>query len=525
LKREITKGRRSGFACVLHLREPVGGNDRWTVENAGPFGPIHFSPDSKLLAVANGDDQVQLLEAATGKARRSLTVKRQPMRTNPGIEEKRDQMPQVLVDLAIAPDGKTLVTVSQELLVEIWNSSRAPRSFFTFWNVANGKVLQQEWGKSGSWYGPVRFLPDGKVVAWEANKRLVDLRSGRLLFLALGAYPDRDPFLSRDGKICVWHSDKHDDYRMHLVDVTGAKAFPALERHRGPFAVRDVSPDGQTAAGGGWTLRLWDVTGKSLHVLRGHSERVEAIAFSPDGKTLASGGYDGKVYLWETATGQVRQQFRGHRGWVQSVYFAPTGRLLVSAGAYNNPDGNGENETYLWDVTGRCQSGQPKEPRFSSTELSGLWSDLAGEDAAKAFRAVWALVAAPRQSVALLRERLRPADDRQIARWIAELDSDEFKVREQAHKSLEKQGETAEFALREALRETSSVEVRRRIHELLEKRQHASLAPKNLQELWAVEVLEHIGTPDARRLLAALAKGAPRARLTREAKTALKRLR
>ena len=40
----------------------------------------------------------------------------------------------------------------------------------------------------------------------------------------------------------------------------------------------------------------------------------------------------------------------------------------------------------------------------------------------------------------------------------------------------------------------------------------------------AVEVLERAGTPEARSVLAALAEGAPAARLTREARAGLKRL-
>jgi hypothetical protein len=42
--------------------------------------------------------------------------------------------------------------------------------------------------------------------------------------------------------------------------------------------------------------------------------------------------------------------------------------------------------------------------------------------------------------------------------------------------------------------------------------------------LRAVEVLERIGNAEARRVLEALAKGAPEARLTREARTSLERL-
>jgi hypothetical protein len=40
----------------------------------------------------------------------------------------------------------------------------------------------------------------------------------------------------------------------------------------------------------------------------------------------------------------------------------------------------------------------------------------------------------------------------------------------------------------------------------------------------ALEVLEHAGTPEARRLLKDLARGVPEARLTREARAALTRL-
>jgi hypothetical protein len=45
-----------------------------------------------------------------------------------------------------------------------------------------------------------------------------------------------------------------------------------------------------------------------------------------------------------------------------------------------------------------------------------------------------------------------------------------------------------------------------------------------LRSVRAAEVLERIGTPEARRLLGQLATGAAEARLTREAKAALKRL-
>ena len=49
-------------------------------------------------------------------------------------------------------------------------------------------------------------------------------------------------------------------------------------------------------------------------------------------------------------------------------------------------------------------------------------------------------------------------------------------------------------------------------------------APEQLQTARAVEVLEHIGTREALQCLETLTKGAPEARLTQEAKSALERL-
>ena len=52
----------------------------------------------------------------------------------------------------------------------------------------------------------------------------------------------------------------------------------------------------------------------------------------------------------------------------------------------------------------------------------------------------------------------------------------------------------------------------------------ASPPAEKVQQLRAIQVLEYMATPEARQLLVSLAKGAPEARLTREAKAALQRL-
>jgi hypothetical protein len=63
-----------------------------------------------------------------------------------------------------------------------------------------------------------------------------------------------------------------------------------------------------------------------------------------------------------------------------------------------------------------------------------------------------------------------------------------------------------------------------RAKRLLDRLDRALGPGEELRRVRAVEVLELIGTPEARRLLEELAGGEPAARLTREASSSLRRL-
>lgn len=162
---------------------------------------------------------------------------------------------------------------------------------------------------------------------------------------------------------------------------------------------------------------------------------------------------------------------------------------------------------------------------MSPTDLDASWADLADADAARAGRALWALAAAPQQAVPYLAKRLSPAspaDPAKVARWIAELDADDYATRERANQELEKLGKQAWPALRKAVEANPSAETRRRLRRLLD--QEAALSPENLRQVRAIESLEQMGTPEARQLLERLASGVAEARLTREARASLDRL-
>jgi hypothetical protein len=109
-----------------------------------------------------------------------------------------------------------------------------------------------------------------------------------------------------------------------------------------------------------------------------------------------------------------------------------------------------------------------------------------------------------------------------LEQLVKDLSHDQFAVREKATKGLFELGDLAEPALEKILAKPPTLEARRRALTILKK--IAQTAPKNFQMLRSIEALEHTRTPAAQELLEELSRGAPTARLTREAAAALDRL-
>ncbi len=153
------------------------------------------------------------------------------------------------------------------------------------------------------------------------------------------------------------------------------------------------------------------------------------------------------------------------------------------------------------------------------------WTDLKSSDGSEAYRTMGLLAAASKESVPFLNEHLRPVEGlprRKISQLIASLDSDQFAERENAQRELEKLQDLAEEKLAKALARKPSLEARKRMELLLEKSDLLK-NPERLRALRAIEVLENIGTSEAKRTLQRLADGAPEAQQTREARASLER--
>jgi RNA polymerase sigma factor (sigma-70 family) len=481
-----------GHDGAIHLGDVATGRAaRQPTGHGDTIHAIAFAPDSKTVATGGQDGMVLLWEAARGWDLRQLEGHTRAVRC-----------------LAYAPDGRTLVSGSDDWILR-------------WWEPARGKLYREVGVPS-----PIRdvaFAPDGKTLASAGDVPENVVR----LWDAAGEELRRfDPggscvAFSADGKsLAVGQEDK----TIRLWDVATGTELRRLQGHRGAVVCLAGSPDGTLLASGSrdGTIRLWEwATGKPRGRFSGHNGGVYGLAFSSDGWTLASAGADRTVRLWEVVTGKERRRFEGHHGSVLCLAYAPDGRAVASAG--HDP------AALVWDVTGRVRGGRLQPREFTPAELKNAWTDLASDDGPTAFDAIWAMIAAPEQAVPFLNERLRPAavDASRIARLIADLDSDQFAVRQQAAQDLEQLGELAEPALRRALEGRLPLESRRRIEQLLqdEKRDGLPLLySAQARFMRAIEVLEGIGSPQAQRLLRSVAEGASGSRLTQAARDAVQRL-
>jgi WD40 repeat protein len=127
------------------------------------------------------------------------------------------------------------------------------------------------------------------------------------------------------------------------------------------------SPDGSRIASGdrdflipgiplgmGNNVRLWNArTGEAIGgPLGGHTEMINAVAFSPDGRRLASASYDGTIRFWNPTTGQpVSAAFEAHAGSVNAIAFSEDGTRLVS--------GHSDETIRLWNVQTGQSIGEP----------------------------------------------------------------------------------------------------------------------------------------------------------------------
>jgi WD40 repeat protein len=446
-------------------QEDLGGEVYWTA----------FSPDGRLLLTVMHNGTLRLWDTEGGKELRNWKVPTYIQTVNPGNVKSPVQ---AISQPAFSADGKMCFTTSFGKIHR--------------WEVKTGEEL------------PVLDIPDGAKAGGSTS---------------CFPMPDGDKVL-----VTVTPGG---NTRVAILDASSGRLLRSLGESRSTWPACAFSSDGQTVAFADEYSKT-KPHGVALREVASGIERgwlevtpiVSELTFSPDGRLLAIGTGQ-EVRLMHLLSGREVGRVDAFLGRVQSLAFSPDGKLLAVAGYANT--------ALICDVAAVTAGKIPKPAKLTAKDLEARWNDLKSSDGIKAYRAIAELSESPEESLPFLKERLRVApivEERHIEQLIAQLDDNSFDVRQKAGAALEKLGKRAEPALTRAVAKTESEEVRRRARSLLQKLQDAdgpALPGEELIQLRALEAVANMRTPDAGDVLKTLAKGDGEARVTQQAKAALKR--
>jgi WD40 repeat protein len=474
----------------------------------GPVSALAWSPDGKTLATAGLTDRSIILWDVVGK---------KMLRRLPPLETY------TFTHLQFTPDGKRLLSYGTDRTLRTWDvaNGKELRSFlcsplptptFTLsrdgrlaavfgndhmmrvWDVAEEKELHRQAIKppagQNSFWVPLAFAADNRTLLGNVNNERVTMRWDAVTGKELGAlngvrYPGGfEPSTSADG-------------RGFVVNTGIATQLTELATGQTRQTFNSPPPAAGTPRRSG-TL---------------------AAALSADGRTLATATTDDTLHFWDTGSGKELAARKGLSINTRKLLFSPDGKTLAVANV-------GPTVT-LWDVPGPTAEGRLVVKDVSADKLDDLWKDLGSENAARAWQAILAIESVPKEAVSFVQKQLKPGtalDEKGLAKLIAQLDAEEFQEREDATASLIRAGKAAEGAVKKALDGKPSAEAKQRLEFILTK-MSGKLGPdiEEVLQVRGVELLERVGTAEARKVLEELAKGGE-SRLTQEAKAALGRL-
>jgi WD40 repeat protein len=287
----------------------TGAQKRVSLGQEGPITSLAYAPAGNFLASAAEDDtDVWLTDSVSGKR----------------VQTLRHAQPTQFA--AFTPNGRNLVSAAR-----VTAGGKGSITVVTVWDVNQGVKLR-EWSVPGTRLGTMVVSPDNRHLALGvgldrggSEVELWDLESARLLRQWPGA--TSNPLavaFSSDGRLIAsserlpGHQPNAPQVTVRVVESGEITANYEISDTAPEVGIMDVvyltyAPDGSLLAGrlADGRVLLWETaTGRQWQPLAGSTREAKNLAFSDGGKTLVVEGGDGTVRFW--SLDEVRA--KGYRG-------------------------------------------------------------------------------------------------------------------------------------------------------------------------------------------------------------------
>ncbi len=308
------------------------------LQAGGAVNALAFSPDGETLASAGADGRVLFWSL-------------------PGFDLA--EPPQThgadALSLAISPDGR-------------WLASGSLNGELFLWNLQNHIIQRRLEGHANEVNGLV-FSTDGSQLFSTGRDTLVRVwrvNGGDLQFELTGHRSNvRAMAISPDGR---WLASGGEDQRILLWDLTGSQPALAQELVAHTNWVNDLSfsPDSTQVASASYdtNIIIWRTRSSGYGSYTGHVAPVRRVVFNPTGAVFFSGGQDGRLQVWDRASGQTSLAPIQASGSVFGLDISANGQTLVTA------DTGGTLQTWAATTGTPLQTYQEAGSQFFTTALS-----------------------------------------------------------------------------------------------------------------------------------------------------------
>jgi WD40 repeat protein len=199
-------------------------------------------------------------------------------------------LPERMVAVAFAPDGRALAGFGSRALVTVYDAATLRRSATISPGTGELEALA--------------FSPDGRRLAVAAAGPLVvcDASGGKAGFRVEAASASKAVQWAPGGAALAAGGE---DGRVRVIEASSGEVLATLAGHADEIQALAFSADGQRLASGGerGRVRVWEIASARAIAKPDGSSEVLALAFSADGRVVAAAGTDGRVLRWNATTG------------------------------------------------------------------------------------------------------------------------------------------------------------------------------------------------------------------------------